>query len=126
MITFGFAGAFSRSPLTERLTNRANRHLAISPSQSVIEYTSVLQAATDNVTRCGLLAQRGEALIKLGRLQNALSDFEACAKTPEPDRKQLSQSAAYSLWKNHTTKALSSINEIKQNNPDIIAETLAS
>ncbi len=66
MITFRFAGAFSRAPLTERLTNRANRHLVISPSQSVIDYTSALQAATDNVTRCGLLAQRGEALIKLG------------------------------------------------------------
>lgn len=124
MITFGFAGAFSRAPLTERLTNRANRHLTINPSQSVVDYTNALKAATDNGTRCGLLAQRGEALMKLGRLQNALSDFQACVATPEPDRKQLSQSAAYGLWKNNTTKAQSKITEIKQNNPDITAEPL--
>lgn len=124
MITFGFAGAFSRAPLTERLTNRANRHLTISLGQSVIDYTGALQAAPDNATRCGILVQRGEALMRMGRLQNALSDFEEASKTPAPDRKQLSQTAAYTLWKNHTTKALSKINEIRQSNPNIIPEVL--
>jgi ribosomal protein L40E len=99
MVTFGFSGAFSRTLLTERLTNRANRHLAINPSQSVVDYTNALQATTHNVTRCGLFAQRGEALMTLGRLENALSDFQQCIAIPAPDRKQLSQSTAYGLWK---------------------------
>jgi hypothetical protein len=124
MITVGFSGAVSRAPLTERLTNRANRHLAINPSQSVIDYTSALYAATDNATRCGLLAQRGEALMKLARLQNALSDFQQCTAIPAPDRKQFSQSAAYGLWKNHTTKAHSKIDQMQKMDSSLIAEPL--
>jgi hypothetical protein len=124
MITVGFTGAFTRTPLAERLTRRAHRHLTLSPSQSIIDYTNALKVATDDVTRCGLFEQRGEAFMKLGRLQNAFLDFQACIETPKPNRRQLSQSATYGLWKNHTTKAHSRMDEIKRNHPHLVAELL--
>jgi hypothetical protein len=122
MMTVRFTGAFTRTPLAERLTRRANRHLTLSLSQSIIDYTNALKVATDDVTCCGLFEQRGETFMKLGRLQNAFLDFQACVETPEPNRRQLSQSAAYGLWKNHSTKACSKMDEIKRNNPHIVAE----
>jgi hypothetical protein len=121
MITVGFGVAFSRTPLWERLTNRAERHLLISPSQSVLDLTKALEVATNDGMRCLALEKRGEALMSLGKLPEALSDFQACVKIPEPNR---SQGVAYGLWKNNTTKASSKIDQIRQQNPLMGTEIL--
>ena len=119
MIVVGYFMAFVRAPSTEKLTNRARRHLSISPAQSVLDFTSVLNAAKDDLTRSNVLAGRGEALMKLNRFSNALADFEACVNIPQP-----SQSISRGIWNANTSKANSMKSEIKQKHPEIIAENL--
>jgi len=68
----GFWMAFAHAPSTEKLTNRAKRHLSISPAQSVLDYTSALNAAIDNLTKSNVLVGRGEALMKLNKFPTHL------------------------------------------------------
>ena len=120
LITIGLLGAFSPSALSDRYLYRADRHFSISPGQAVHDYTLAINMMTADLAKCGILLKRAEALLKLGRVAEALSDLQACIDTPQPMPKPKHaysfEYSSYTNWKNQTDKARLRIEEIKRDN----------